>query len=152
MFCQYFILVLFSGHAYAGGAFLALAHDFRVMVKDHGWFCINEVRLNLMLPAGFSKLVSRRLSSPKHLDELVLFGKKFTGQQALECGLIHHISSSDNLLNDSIKMVETCIDSQPFNRLTLQNFKMDLYKDVFETLISDTEFKHLQMTSSGSKL
>ena len=38
---------MFAGHAFAGGAIRALAHDYRVMQTKRGWFCLNEVNLGL---------------------------------------------------------------------------------------------------------
>lgn len=37
-----------NGHCFAGGAFFALAHDFRAMKDDgRGWVCFNEVHNNM---------------------------------------------------------------------------------------------------------
>src|SRR6186997_444527 len=32
-----------NGHAFAAGAMMALAHDFRVMRSDRGFMCLNEI-------------------------------------------------------------------------------------------------------------
>ena len=37
--------ILLSGHAFGGGAFLAIAHDYRVMREDRGWISVNEIIL-----------------------------------------------------------------------------------------------------------
>ena len=34
-----------SGHAYAAGGILALAHDYIIMREERGWFCLPEVKL-----------------------------------------------------------------------------------------------------------
>ena len=42
------------GHVYAAGGLLALAHDYRVMRKERGWFCLPEI--NLPLPFSVSMI------------------------------------------------------------------------------------------------
>ncbi|VDI15771.1 Hypothetical predicted protein, partial [Mytilus galloprovincialis] len=36
-----------NGHTFAGGAFMAISHDYRVMRADRGWICWNETHLKL---------------------------------------------------------------------------------------------------------
>jgi len=36
------------GHAFALGAILALAHDYQVMRTKKGWFCLPEVKYNML--------------------------------------------------------------------------------------------------------
>ena len=50
--CAYFTL----GHCYAGGLFLAMTHDFKVMRTERGWVCLPEINLKLTFPAGFLEL------------------------------------------------------------------------------------------------
>ncbi|MGI9285025.1 MAG: enoyl-CoA hydratase/isomerase family protein, partial [Pseudomonadales bacterium] len=43
-------VVCINGNAYAGGAILASAADFRVMRSDRGRFCLPEVNINMTFP------------------------------------------------------------------------------------------------------
>ena len=48
-----------NGHTYAGGALLALAHDYRIMRSDRGYFCLPSIDVGI--PA-FSGIRSRNSS------------------------------------------------------------------------------------------
>lgn len=38
------------GHAFGAGAFLALAHDYRIMRSDRGWWCVPAATVGLQIP------------------------------------------------------------------------------------------------------
>ena len=42
------------GHAFGAGAMLALAHDFRVMRADRGYFCFPEVDIRIPFTPGMA--------------------------------------------------------------------------------------------------
>ena len=44
------------GHAFAGGAMLSLAHDYRVMRTGRGWFCLPEIKLKMLFTMDFLEL------------------------------------------------------------------------------------------------
>lgn len=41
---------LYIGHAFGAGAFLALAHDYRIMRSDRGWWCVPAATVGLQIP------------------------------------------------------------------------------------------------------
>ena len=44
------MMIFCVGHAFAGGAILALSHDYMVMRSDRGFWCLNEVSIGLRMP------------------------------------------------------------------------------------------------------
>ena len=72
-----------NGHAFAGGAMLALAHDFRVMRADRGFFCIPEVDLDLPLAPGLTAILRARLPQPV-LHEAIVSGRRYGGSECVE--------------------------------------------------------------------
>src|SRR5215467_12145513 len=73
-----------NGHAFAAGGMLALAHDFRVMRADRGFFCLNEVDIGLPLHPGMIALVKNRLGQTT-LRVFVLTGRRIRGTTVCPC-------------------------------------------------------------------
>jgi enoyl-CoA hydratase/carnithine racemase len=59
----------------------ALAHDFRVMREDRGFFCIPEVDLGLPLAPGLMAILRARLPGTV-LHEAVVTGRRYGGREA----------------------------------------------------------------------
>ena len=55
-------LCVMNGHAYAGGFFFGLCHDFRVL-KVGGRLCLSEIIQGLPLPPAYTKIVSELLDA-----------------------------------------------------------------------------------------
>ena len=76
-----------QGHAFAGGAMLALAHDIRVMRADRGWFCLPEVDINIPFTPGMSALVTARLPV-NAAHEAMTTGRRYGAAEALAAGIV----------------------------------------------------------------
>lgn len=86
-----------NGHAFAAGAFLALACDFRVMRADRGWFCISEIDAGVPIGSPMMTLLRAKLA-PDVASRAVLTGHRFTGEEALEARIVDALASDAELL------------------------------------------------------
>ena len=74
-----------QGHSFAAGAMLALAHDFRVMRADRGFFCLPEVDINIPFTPAMAALIPARLSK-QTAHEAMTTGRRYGGQDAAAAG------------------------------------------------------------------
>ena len=49
--------VTVSGHAFAMGGFLSLAHDYVIMSSERGWWSLNEVFIGAVFPPLYKELM-----------------------------------------------------------------------------------------------
>jgi enoyl-CoA hydratase/carnithine racemase len=92
-----------QGHAFAGGGMLALAHDFRVMRADRGWFCLPEVDINIPFTRGMSGLIQGKLT-PRTAHEAMTTGRRYGGTDALDAGIADAVAHEDDVLSSAIEL------------------------------------------------
>ncbi|WP_042404130.1 enoyl-CoA hydratase-related protein [Streptacidiphilus carbonis] len=76
-----------QGHTFAAGAMLSLAHDFRVMRADRGFWSLPEAEINIPFSVGMSALIQSRLS-PRTAHEAMVTARRYGGHDALAAGLV----------------------------------------------------------------
>jgi enoyl-CoA hydratase/carnithine racemase len=91
-----------NGHAFAAGAMLALAHDFRVMRADRGFFCLPEVDINLPLAPGMTALIACK-TTPAGFRDLVLTGARVGGGDAQARGIVDQALPIEAVLASAIQ-------------------------------------------------
>lgn len=97
-----------QGHAFAGGGMLTLAHDFRVMRADRGFFCLPEVDINIPFTRGMAALIQARL--PKRTaHEAMTTGRRYGGTDALAAGIVDAVAHEDDVLSTAIEMARTLV-------------------------------------------
>ncbi len=94
-----------NGHAFAGGAFLALSCDYRVMREDKGWFCISEVDVGVTIPFSIMEIAKLKLT-PSVLRDSVLTGKRYSALDCLKLGVVDAVSSEQALLNSALEIAK----------------------------------------------
>jgi Delta3-Delta2-enoyl-CoA isomerase len=92
-----------QGHAFAGGGMLALAHDFRVMRADRGFFCLPEVDIDLPFSRGMSALVQARLPV-RTAHEAMTTGRRYGGTDALAAGIVDAVAHADDVFSTALEL------------------------------------------------
>jgi len=95
-----------NGHAFAAGAFLALACDYRVMRADRGWFCVSEVDVGVPIGLPMMSLLKAKVS-PQVARDAALTGKRYPGNEALAAGFVDAVSDESSLIEDSLALLQT---------------------------------------------
>ncbi|HZA10232.1 enoyl-CoA hydratase-related protein [Mycobacterium sp.] len=75
------------GHAFGAGAMLALAHDFRVMRADRGYFCFPEADIRIPFTPGMAALIQAKLS-PRAAVASMTTARRFGGMDAHALGIV----------------------------------------------------------------
>jgi enoyl-CoA hydratase/carnithine racemase len=94
-----------GGHAFAAGAMLSLAHDFRVMRADRGYFCFPEVDLKLPFTPGMSALIQARLPTLV-AHEAMVTGRRYGGEEAAAAGIVHRAVPEAEVLPAAVALAE----------------------------------------------
>jgi Delta3-Delta2-enoyl-CoA isomerase len=92
-----------QGHAFAAGGMLALAHDFRVMRADRGFFCLPEVDIGIPFSRGMSGLIQSRLT-PKTAHEAMTTGRRYGGGDALAASIVDAVAHEDDVLPTALEL------------------------------------------------
>ncbi|QKW08411.1 enoyl-CoA hydratase/isomerase family protein [Streptomyces sp. NA04227] len=114
-----------QGHAFAGGAVLALAHDRRVMRADRGWFCLPEIDLGIPFTPGMSAMIKSKLP-PAAALEAITTGRRYTGPEALASGIAEATAAEGELRTLAVELVRPLTGKRgPVHGLMKQTFFAD---------------------------
>ncbi|QCX26897.1 enoyl-CoA hydratase/isomerase family protein [Nocardioides jishulii] len=120
-----------NGHAFGGGAMLAIAHDFRVMRDDRGFFCFPEVDILIPFTAGMNALIVAK-TTPQAQVASMTTGRRWGGAEAAEAGLVDEATSLDRLREAAEARVAPLAGK---DRRTLGRIKQVLYAGAVEALL-----------------
>jgi enoyl-CoA hydratase/carnithine racemase len=133
-----------QGHCFAGGAMLAVAHDFKVMREDRGYWCLPEVDINIPFTPGMAALVqARNLKRSSH--EAMTTGRRYGGTEAAEAGLIDEAVPLDEVVARAVERVAPLAKQDPG---TLKTIKQRMYAGAI-TLLRDRDANSLEIPDAG---
>ena len=119
-----------TGHCYAAGAMLSVAHDIKVMRVDRGYWCLPEVDIGLPFTAGMNALLVAKL--PKRTaHEAMTTGRRYTAPEAAAARIVDATAEQDAVVTTAIEragaLARTAGD-------VLGQIKTRLYADAFVAL------------------
>jgi Delta3-Delta2-enoyl-CoA isomerase len=91
-----------QGHCFAAGAMLSVAHDFRVMRADRGFWCLPEVDINIPFTPPMAALIQARLSKAA-AHEAMTTGRRYGGTDAAAAGIVDDALGEDEVLPRAIE-------------------------------------------------
>ncbi|WP_132993928.1 enoyl-CoA hydratase/isomerase family protein [Gordonia zhaorongruii] len=91
------VIVAINGHAFGGGAMLALCADHRIMRSDRGFFSLPEAALGMPFTRGMAALVRTRTPDAT-ATEAMLTSRRYGGQDAADAGIVDEAAPADALI------------------------------------------------------
>lgn len=122
-----------NGHTYAGGALLALAHDYRIMRRDRGYFCLPSVEIGIPFSPGMSALIAGKLPQPIAHD-LVVSCRRIGGEEAERTGVVHRSGPGEAVVSIAVDIAHAYAGK---DRGTLRTVKRRMYPEASDMLTAD---------------
>lgn len=108
----HYAVAAINGHAFAGGAMIAAAFDWRVMREDRGFWCLNEIDIRIPLTDPMYAGVIAHIPQPT-VAEALLTGRRFSGPEALAAGIADELAGEEELLARAIEKAALVADKDP---------------------------------------
>ncbi|MEV6664723.1 enoyl-CoA hydratase-related protein [Streptomyces nigra] len=123
-----------QGHTFAAGAMLSLAHDFRVMRADRGYWCLPEADINIPFTPGMSALIQSRLA-PRTAHEAMITARRYGGADAASAGIVDRAVPEDAVRSTAIELAQAQVNKAGD---TVGTIKSRMYGPVLSTLRATT--------------
>jgi Delta3-Delta2-enoyl-CoA isomerase len=94
-----------NGHAFAGGALISCAFDYRVMREDRGYWCMNEAEIGLALDERLWSILTNRL--PRATATVAATtARRFSGPDALAFGIVEAVAGENEVVTSAHAIAE----------------------------------------------
>ena len=123
-----------NGHTIAGGALLALAHDYRIMGPSQGFMSLPSIDVGIAFTPGMSALISAKVPQPAAHD-LVVSCRQIGGDEALSLGVVNQVAATESILQRSIELAASMADKNPS---ALRTVKHRLYPTATAMLTAES--------------
>ena len=121
-----------NGHAFGAGAQIALAHDYRIMRRDRGYFCMPEIDLGMPLHPGMTALIQARLPI-QTAHEVIATGTRYSGEMALDRRIVDRVEDESDVLSSAVEMAAgLAAKAAP----VMSRLKAEMYPQVVKAMAS----------------
>jgi enoyl-CoA hydratase/carnithine racemase len=104
-----------NGHAFAGGAILCSAFDFRFMRSDRGYFCLPEIDLGIPFFLGMNAILGSAIPQAV-LRDMQMTGARLTADECLEYKIVKGAFHEDQLMDEVLKFAHQVNKQRPIIR------------------------------------
>ncbi|MGW0794579.1 enoyl-CoA hydratase-related protein [Streptomyces sp. NPDC002692] len=119
-----------QGHTFAAGAMFSLAHDFRVMRSDRGFWCLPEADIDMPFSPGMSALIQSRLA-PRTTHEAMITARRYGGPDAESAGIVDRAVAEDAVRSTAVEIAGAQVSKAG---ATLGTIKARLYGPALASL------------------
>ncbi|WKG12643.1 enoyl-CoA hydratase-related protein [Nocardia sp. PE-7] len=119
-----------GGHAFGAGAMVAMAHDFRVMRADRGYFCFPEADIRIPFTNGMAALIQAKVT-PKTAVAAMTTARRFGGADALALDLVDATAAEGEVFDAALALVAPLGGK---DQTTMTAIKSVMFADVLDAL------------------
>ncbi|HSF24275.1 MAG TPA: enoyl-CoA hydratase/isomerase family protein [Blastocatellia bacterium] len=106
------VVAAVNGHAYAGGAVIALSSDARVMAEGEYGIALNEVNIGIVLPPGMIRM-AMRAAGINAARELVIEGRILKPRESFETGLACELADPQSVVERAVAKARSLAGKPP---------------------------------------
>jgi enoyl-CoA hydratase/carnithine racemase len=92
-----------NGHAFGAGGQLVVAHDFAVMRRGRGYWCMPEIDMPAPLHPGMTALLQARLPL-RTLHEALVSGRRYTAEEAAAREIVDEVADEARVLPRALEL------------------------------------------------
>lgn len=119
-----------NGHAFGAGAQISLAHDYRVMRRDRGYFCMPEIDMASPLHPGMTAIIQARLAH-QTAHRVITEGQRYGGTDALAEKIVDATAEESEVVGRAVELAAGLAGkADPIMR----KLKADMYPRALEAL------------------
>lgn len=135
-------VAVINGHAFAGGALLACAFDFRFMRSDRGFFCLPEIDLKIPFLPGMDAIMKKAM--PTEYLEMQFTGARLTAQECEKHGIVRKACHLDDLMDETLAFAK----SMNKDRKALGTMKMISFTEILK-ILDEADPGHIEKMSAN---